>query len=783
MDDEDRIKSIYLSLKNKNKREWAEMMQHLTKDQKRRLIFYIRKKNKNSLNKINNIKVEKRIEKDIEKVKAKSSSHHRHQILIDYTNVKYDLNLKNYIARILRIYKLKDNFDFVKGLHLYMNILCHVIFKKFSFEYSKRDSKNKNLLIFLKKLFPFEFQNFQDIYNMRWNKDFSASENVLTVVNSGNAMNAGSGNTTMSDAGATYGRPRQVHHPWGDENNVNAPQLGSQKMGTQSDKSANTDPFRTHSCSYASLDGDAQNNGTPPSSFECSLPSASCAPAVESPQGEVTANGPTHSQTASNPSGANSTATYPNVLIKTEPEDPDYNKCHEDEEEADKTTEMEDYLNKKIKREHTVYQFCKQKDMNQILKNLYDGRRFDYRIRFRSLLSGSLNQKEYEKYCDMREKLFKYKKKNFIKWLAQFTNINTLDLYIVNFFIFLFLDRLYLILETYIRLNYNFTVASPSSLSGYLFERVDDFVDFTHLLDSLTAVTPAGEAVQGSLYPGPNEVAEGKNEVEMLSEEYDNIVKENAQNFFLSLDLIYDLDIHNFKIKNKISFERLIRVDISSYINETNIYGLIQFDENKSESENERESAWKALTRFTLMQNRNLKLPKFNCFSIFLIVRFKYYLEEFKQYANIDYIYKTVEEEYYQVEKYLAEKNNNEEEGAIHVTPQHGAHDENGDPVATNGAAAHTSGTDDPRSDKEFEYSHLIPLYLDLHKELKTVNEYIRFYGNLLSFVNFIEKYANCIPSRNIIKIEQEEQEEKKVDYFDYSFFLTSNFKDRVKKE
>ncbi|GAB68641.1 hypothetical protein PCYB_135150 [Plasmodium cynomolgi strain B] len=775
MDDEDRIKNIYLSLKNKNKREWAEMMQHLTKDQKRRLIFYIRKKNKNSLNKINNIKVEKRTEKDIQKAKAKSSSHHRQQILIDYSNVKYDLNLKNYIARILRIYKLEDNFDFVKGLHLYMNILCHVIFKKFSFEYNRRDSKNKNLLIFLRNLFPFEFKNFQDIYNMRWNKDFSTSENALTVVNSGSTINAGGGNATMSDVGAPYGRPGQVHHPWDDENNVNPSQMGNQKKGTQSDKWANTDPLRTHSSSYAGMDGEAQHNGTPASSLECSLPSVGCAPHVESPKSGATANGPTASEaapndvatneTATNKIAANPSAAHPNVLVKTEPEDPDYDKGSANEEKATKPAEVEDYLNKNVKREHPVYQFCRDRDMNQILKNLYDERRFDYRIRFRSLLSRRLNHKEYEKYCDMREKLFKYKKKNFIKWLAQFTNINTLDLYIVNFFIFLFLDRLYLILETYIRLNYNCTVASASS-SGYMFNRVDDFLDFTHLLDSLTCVSPCGgEAVQGSPYPGANEETAGKYDVEMLSEEYDNIVKENPQHFFLSLDLIYDLDIHNFKIKNKISFERLIRVDISSYINETNIYGLIQFDEKKSES------AWKALTRFTLMQNRNLKLPKFNCFSIFLIVRFKYYLDEFKQYANIDYIYKTVEEEYNQVEKYLTDKNNSQGEGGIHVTPQHCANDE------ISSAAA----TGDPGSDKEFEYSHLIPLYLDLHKELKRVNEYIRFYGNLLSFVNFIEKYANCSPSKNIVKIEQEE--EKKVDYFDHSFFLTSHLRDRLKKE
>ncbi|EUD65836.1 hypothetical protein C922_03819 [Plasmodium inui San Antonio 1] len=769
MDDEDRIKSIYLSLKNKNKREWAEMMQHLTKDQKRRLIFYIRKKNKNSLNKINNIKVERRTEKDIKKVKAKSSSHHRQQILIDYSNVKYDLNLKNYIARILRIYNLKDNFDFVKGLHLYMNILCHVIFKKFSFEYNKRDSKNKNLLIFLKNLFPFEFQNFQDIYNMRWSKDFSASENVLTVANSASAMSTGSPNSTMSDAGAPYDRPRQVCHAWDDENNVNSSQLGSQKKGTQSDKWASTHPLCPHSGSIGGLGSDAKNNGTPASSLECSLPSMGCTTPLESPQSGAAVKGTSFNEIAANETAANQmTATraalHSNVLVKTEPEDPDYDKCRSDEDKSTKPAEVEEYLNRDIKREPSVYELCKHKDMNQMLKNLYDGRRFDYRIRFRSLLSRRLNHKEYEKYCDMREKLFKYKKKNFIKWLAHFTNINTLDLYIVNFFIFLFLDRLYLILETYIRLNYNGTMTSASS-SGYLFDRVEDFPDFTHLLDSLTEVSPcAGEAVQGTIHPGANEGMAGKYDVEVLSGQYDNIVKENPQNFFLSLDLIYDLDIHNFKIKNKISFKRLIRVDISSYINETNIYGLIQFDEKESAS------AWKALTRFTLMQNKNLNLPKFNCFSIFLIVRFKYYLEEFKQYANIDYIYKTVEEEYHQVEKYLTDKNNSQEEGGIHVTPQDCPHDEN----------SATAATSNPGSDKEFEYSHLIPLYLDLHKEFKRVNEYIRFYGNLLSFVNFIEKYANCSPSKNIVKIEQEEKE---VDYFDHSFFLTSHLRETVKKE
>eukprot|EP00366_Plasmodium_knowlesi_P003445 XP_002260942.1 hypothetical protein, conserved in Plasmodium species [Plasmodium knowlesi strain H] len=738
MDDEDRIKSIYLSLKNKNKREWAEMMQHLTKDQKRRLIFYIRKKNKNSR------KESFHIERNSQADWLVSND----KLIVSLT-VKYDLNLKNYIARILRIYKLKDNFDFTKALHLYMNILCHVIFKKFSFEYNKRDSKNKNLLIFLKKLFPFEFQNFQDIYNMRWSKDFSTSENVFTVGNSTNVINEASGNATMSDAGASYGTHRQVDHPCADDNNVNPSHVDRQKDTTETDKWANIDSLNTHRCNYATLDGETEHNVTPLSSLECSLPSGGCVPPVESSPSAVTSN---------------TSAVHPNVLVKTEPEDPDYDRFRLNKEKATEPSEVENHLNKNIKREYPVYQFCRHKDMNQILKNIYDGRRFDYRIRLRSLLSRGLNHKEYEKYCDMREKLFKYKKKNFIKWLAQFTNINTLDLFIVNFFIFLFLDRLYLILETYIRLNYNCSVASSSS-NEYLFDHVDEFLDFTHLLDNLFGVSPCGrESVQGRVNPGANEPTEGTYEVEVLNKQYDNIVKENPQNFFLSLDLIYSLDIYNFKIKNKISFERLIRVDMSSYINETNIYGLIQFDEKKNES------AWQALTRFTLMQNRNLKLPKFNCFSIFLIVRFKYYLDEFKHYANIDYIYKTIEEEYYQVEKYLADKNNTQGKGSTHMNPSNCAHDEN----------CSAPSTGDTGSDKEFEYSHLIPLYLDLQKELKRVKEYIRFYGNLLSFVNFIEKYANCVPSKNIVKIEPEET---KVDYFDHAFFLASHLRDRVKKE
>ncbi|GAW83164.1 hypothetical protein, conserved [Plasmodium gonderi] len=775
MDEEDKIKNIYLSLKNKNRREWAEMMQQLTKDQKRRLIFYIKKKNKNSLNKINNIKAEK----NIEKTKTKNSIQHRQQILIDYSNVNYDLNLKNYIARILRIYKLKDNFDFVKGLHLYMNILCHVIFKKFSFEYKKKEAINKNLLIFLKNLFPFEFQKFQEIYNMRWNKDFSTCKNVphqneITT-------NATPMNVTMDEEEPQKGKQIQPHSMSNSQYRTNKkdeqhlqdqPHLHDQPH-LQDQHPANSNPLDIANHSYASMDEDTHNNCTSSPGFPTISSTIKDGVSVQSITKENTTN-----------DKRIMSSNNLNVLVKKELEDPDYNKCNTKKEEKTGGGNIEEYINKNVKKEFSFYELCKNRDMNKILKNLYDEKRFDYRIRFRSILSTSLNNLEYKKYCDQREKLFKYKKKNFIKWLAQFTNINSLDLYIVNFFIFLFLDRLYLIVETYIRLNYYNVVKSPISSNEYLFDTVDDFQNFTHLLNCLTSISSCkSENGGGTVSYDSNKAIGtaaitrtctdnekkttppvGKQESEIFNEEYDNIVKENLQNFFLSLDLIYSIDIHNFKIINKIIFEKLIKVDLSSHVNETNIYSLIQFDEKKNIS------PWKTFTHFTLMQNRNLKLPKFDCFSIFLIVRFKYYLDEFKQYANIDYIYKTVEEEYYQIEKYLKSKNSNEEGQYIEMTNENFANDENNATATEHGH----------NNENEFEYNHLIPLYQGLHKELKKVNEYIRFYGNLLSFVSFIEKYSNSSPSKNIVKLEQEEE---KVDYFDHSFFVASDLKDNVKKE
>ncbi|SBT72550.1 conserved Plasmodium protein, unknown function [Plasmodium malariae] len=706
--DEDKIKDIYLSLKNKNKKEWGELMKQLTKDQKRRLIFYIKKKNKNSLNKIKNIK----IEKNSEKIKTKPSNHYQQYILIDYSNVNYDLNLKNYIARILRIYKLEDNFDLVKGLHLYMNILCYVIFKKFTYEY-KNDMKNKNLLIFLKKVFPFEFQNFQDIYNMRWNKDFISSENMVNE------------NTVIDEDSTQNGK--EVNLLSEEKNNNNTYKKDTIKKDI--DQQCNT---------YSNSNKENANNMENENIWVNDIVSSRD---YENP---FFYNKNTLNLDGKGNSRINSISKLSNdfVVVKTEKEDDNTSTSKEN----NNNHVMVQHLSKYIKKEYMFHEFFKNKDIKKIMVNIFDEKRYDYRIRFRSIISKSLNDLEYKKYCDQREKLFKYKKKNFIRWLSQFTNINSLDMYVVNFFIFLFLDRLYLIIETFIRLNYYSIRTADFSSPDHFLENIDEFQNFndilnyfTNIIQSNVLVNNVGDSTKENIQSISNK------DVEHFNKIYHNIVKVNFQNFFLSIDLIYNVDIYNFKIKNKINFEKLIKVDISSYINDTNIYDIIQYDKNNNAD------PWKVLTNFTLHQNKNLNLQKFDCFSIFLIVRFKYYLEEYKEKANIDCIYKTVKEEFDQVENYLKCHGNK----TIEISEN----------------AAFSEGI--------FEYNHLIPLYMDLQNELKKVNEYIKFYGNLISFVNFIQRYAHSASS-NVVKLEHNEETKE---YFDLSFFLSAHMKGNVKKE
>ncbi|SOV24789.1 conserved Plasmodium protein, unknown function [Plasmodium sp. DRC-Itaito] len=680
--DDDKIKSIYFSLKNKNKKEWAELMEQLTKDQKRKLIFYIRKKNKHSLHKIKNIKTEKSNEKS----KTKSNRPYYDHVLIDYTNVNYDLNLKNYIARILRLYKLEDNFEFIKALHLYMNILCYIIFKKFSYEY-KNQQKNKNLLLFLKKLFPFEFHNFEKKYNMRWGNDASPlSENVenknIPNVEEINSMDEVEGNINESkEQSVNFNNIYNVQNEVFVEN--------------KNDHNNTSNIYGEQNCSYDKNDSISEKNKTKINELD-------------------------HKIDCDNT----------DVYIKTEKDNDDsFNS------ELDNITILSD-LNKYVKKE-LHKEFFKNKDIKTIMQNLFDNKRYGYRIRFRSIISKSLNEIEYKKYCDQREKLFKYKRKNFLRWIGQFTSIESIDMYIINFFIFLFLDRLYLILETYLRLNYVYS--NTKTTQEYVIDNIKQFHNFDFILNKLTSSHPhnisSTNKTNNVIYES-DELDKNTGMLDSLLHNFDdiykNLTKPNINNFYLSLDLIYNTDVYYFKITNKITFEKLVKIDISSYINETNVYKIIQLDKDKNTD------PWKTLTNFALLQNRKLNLPKFDCFSIFLIVRFKYYLEEFKENSNIDYIYKIVKEEYDKVEEYLKRDHFDEE---------------------------------------DFEYKHLVPIYLDLKKELKKVNEYIKFYGNLISFVNFIQKYAN--PSTNMVKTEQNEEQEM----FDLSFFLSSHLNDNVKKE
>ncbi|CRG95571.1 conserved Plasmodium protein, unknown function [Plasmodium gallinaceum] len=688
--EEDKIKNIYLSLKNKNKKEWVEMMEQLTKDQKRKLIFFIKKKNKNSLHKIKNIK----IEKNNKKIKTKTINSY---ILVDYSNINYDLNLKNYIGRILRIYKLEDNYDFIKALHLYMNILSYIIFKKFSHEY-KNDEKNKNLLIFLKKLFPFEFQKFEEKYNMRWSKDFTTCENL-----NNEKMCIGNIKIKKEIDSLDDEKSRNDYEKECKKNNFN--QLNNYNHLNEQ----NLDQCNIYS-------NEKQTN-----IINSNLSNSD---SIENPDNKLNnVNSLEYQKEFLSKTKNVNTINKDNfnILIKTEKDDYTHNEINNDNILND--------LNRYVKKEHNQEIF-KNKDIKKIMLNVFDEQRFEYRVRFRSIISQNLNQSEYKKFCDQREKLFKYKKKNFIKWIAKFTNINSLDLYLVNFFIFLFLDRLYLIIETYIRLNYCKFIDSYEAFLDHL----DEFHNFDYILNYLTNVESSLDSNKldniDKNTKTDNPSLSYKN-VDNFNNIYSNIIKENFKNFFLSIDLIYNIDIYYFKLKNKISFEKLIKIDISSYINESNIYEIIQFDKNKNVDQ------WKAFTNFVILQNNNnLKFQKFDCFSIFLIVRFKYYLEEFKENANIDHIYKTIKEEFDEIENHLKSKNN----------------------------------------ESDFEYSHLIPIYLDLQKEVKKVCEYIKFYGNLISFVNFIKKYIN---SPNIVKTEENEDKE----YFDLSFFLNSYLNENVKKE
>ncbi|SCM08399.1 conserved Plasmodium protein, unknown function [Plasmodium chabaudi adami] len=709
--DDDRIKDIYLILKTKNKKEWGELMQQLTKDQRRKLIYYIKKKNKKSLNKIKNIKIDKNADKN----KSKPNRYYGH-VLIDYSNVKYDLNLKNYIARILRIYKLEDNFNFIKGLHLYMNILCYVIFKKFSYEY-KNDNKNKDLLVFLKKIFPFEFQNFQDVYNKRWSNDFTSPENIIKQQDNVEIV-------------------KEVYNI--DDNKLETGDIN---------KNANTSNVKNISNS-SSICLNLYNNSN-----------------------AMNQKGTNEM----NPNRANN--DIKNVLIKTEKLDEiDNDVGHQSDDdngydsaehnmsigENNKEYNLEE-LKKSIKKEFIYNDYIfKNKDIQKIIKNIFDEKRFDYRLRFRSVLSQTLNNEDYKKYCDLREKLFKYKKKKFMKWISQFTKITLLDLYAVNFFIFLFLDRLYLIIETYIRLNYCGKEYTPESSDNFL-EDLNEFQTFNNILNIFEDPNPTDQ--ENTLRNDFNNNTKNDQHIQKFNETYNSIIKENFSNFFYSIELIYNVDIYNFKIKNKIKFEQLINTDISTYINETNVYDIINYDKNTNSD------PWKALANFALLHNRNLKLEKFDCFSLFLIVRFKFYLEEFKENANIDYIYKTVKEEFDKVQNYLESQNslndaNKDIENSSNKneTNEENQNDENGN---------------DENDSNDFEVNHLVPLYLDLQKELKKVNDYMRFYGNLISFVNFIQEYATK-SVKNIVKSETNEEKKK---YFDLSFFLSTYVKEQFKTE
>ncbi|CRH04085.1 conserved Plasmodium protein, unknown function [Plasmodium relictum] len=682
---EEKIKDIYLSLKKKNKKEWAELMEQLTKDQKRKLIFFIKKKNKNSLHKIKNIK----IEKNSEKIKTKTSNNYH--ILVDYSNVNYNLNLKNYIARILRIYKLEDNYDFIKALHLYMNILSYIIFKKFSYE-CKNDEKNKNLLIFLKKLFPFEFQKFEEKYNMRWSKDFISSENINKEKISTENVKIKKEIDLMVDKKNKNDYEKEYKHNHLNEQN-------------------------SDQCNII-------NNLKKTNIIDSNLDNSNNKENIDNKVNEV--NSLEHKKEILTKHKNLNTTKKNNLelLIKTEKDDDTYDRISNEHI----LNNLDNYVKKEFNQE-----IFKNKDIKKIISNIFDEQRFEYRIRFRSIISQNLSHSEYKKFCDQREKLFKYKKKNFIKWIAKFTNINSLDLYIVNFFIFLFLDRLYLIIETYIRLNYCKYI---NSYEVFL-EHLDEFHNFDNILNYITNIENSYPNKLDDIEKNTNidnQFINYKNS-DNFNDIYYSIIKENFKNFFLSIDLIYNIDIHYFKIKNKITFEKLIKIDITSCINDSNIYEIIQYDKNKSVDH------WKAFTNFVLLQNNsNLKFQKFDCFSVFLIVRFKYYLEEFKENANIDHIYKTIKEEFDEIENYLKSESN----------------------------------------ENDFEYSHLIPIYLDLQKEVKKVCvyvcEYIKFYGNLISFVNFIQKYVN---SSNIVK--NEENNEK--NYFDLSFFLSSYVNEHVKKE
>lgn len=673
--EDSQVKGIYARLKNLNKKDWGCLMKRMTRAQKRKLFFYIKKKNKQSLQNIKNIQPdEKEMEKKIMKKKM------NFQVLIDYSNVNYGLNLKNCIARIMRVYRIEEDEEFVKGLHLYMNILGYVIFKKFSIVYKEKQT-NRHLLMFLKTIFPEETEYFEKEFAARWTTRGWNVDDLRKTGEKDSNENKVENEKEETKNDITDILEKEIK----DVKEINDIKVVQENSST----------FNRKGMMIGYTDSIGSNDK---STTEILKQKAIC--------------------------------DKQNKLIQ--------NICDmEEKSQKDNVTwnhEMkEDDLMKIIKDmyDQNVIEH-KEGLFKNIQTHIFDPNRRDYRLQLKSLISQTLTKEQYKKYTELREKVFKDKKKVFMEWLHSFTKLSCMDFYLVNFFIFLFLDRLNLIIETYLRLNYFGTVETCKEFVNH-YEKIPNFSSMLKEFTESNEPNKEGKEINELIDLEKNKEKKKRYVMSSFEKRYKQLVTKNKKKFFLAIKLMYNLDVYYLKITNKINFDQLTKINIASYINETNVYDLIQFNKEKDID------PWKKLTQHAILENSNLKIQSFDCFSIYLIFRFKSYLEEFKENANIDYIYRSIKEEYDKIQKHLENENNEE---------------------------------------AEFEYKHLVPIYLEVQNQINKAFEYMKFYGNLTSLVNFINKVISS--TKKEVKTEPGVSN---CEYFDFSFFLNSLSKTKVKEE
>lgn len=747
MEEEEWVCSMYKKLlRAKNTEERKRLLRGITEYQNRRLTSFIKKKNR--------IEVTKKVKIKAENKNANTSSplSRDYRVLVDYTNVNLDLYLTNYVGRVLRINKIKDTHRFTKGLHLYMNILCGIIFKKFNFE-NKNTQTSKYLLIFLKQMFPVEFKKYEAKQIERWAPNLNLAQ--------------------KEKKGNDDDRKGIFQGSMKNEKGVIKEQMRNIKDGIIKEEKEDIDSHcsigETESAlketekktSYIQSNSEENDSLVKPNVTEKDLIPKYSTMHILNKNEIKTVDTSTKVSSSNYRSLVKIENGQESIQMKKEVHEKDVNSSNNIEGRIVQNKLV--YLIHKELERKGIPLSDDHKVITEITYVLFNENRFDSRQRLRYTIAEHLNDLEYKEFCNLRSKLFKYKRSAFVRWIKTYTKIKHLDLYIVNFFIFLFIDRLNIIIETYIRLNYTKNIDSCESfVKNYqnlctIDDILDDFcknsntnVDIKNNVenwvpsdienapeDELSGNRKEKESVLSS----PESVFLKKKKKQTknnsicseFNKKYHDLVKGNELNFFLALQLIYNLDVHYFKIRNKITFEKLIDINMASYVNDSNVYKLMNFKKGNEED------PWRKFVQFMTTQNSNMKLQKFDYFTVFLVSRFKFYLEEFKENANIDYIYKTIKEEFDEVENFVTCKKDN----------------------------------------PDFEHGYLVPLYVSVKREVKKAQEYIKFYGNLTSFVNFIEKYVACGDGPCMLKQEKKEESNIKGEdwdprCFDLPFFLST---------